>query len=173
MALSMHDFTSLMLAQLTKCSKKCYGISNSKSIASIPFDYKERIENILCEDNGWKEEFSILIDVKEYFKDHFYWEEKLAKEIQKIGNEVGKEMYFDIISEYIVIEFNTKDIELILNKFDIETNNVMRHFTSVMVSHIYSRRHKEEIFDHSARTTAKMHNLWEESLKQGIMYYKE
>ena len=63
--LSLNDFTILMLATMA---------NNNEGIASIPADYKQRIENILCSDNGWKEKFSILINLDDYFEDHFSWE---------------------------------------------------------------------------------------------------
>ena len=58
--------------------------------AVIPVDYKQRIENILCAENGWKEKFSILIDTDEYFQDHFAWEQKLAIQIKNILQQIGK-----------------------------------------------------------------------------------
>ena len=46
--LFLNDFTVLMLATMA---------NNNEGIASIPADYKQRIENILCSDNDGRKNF--------------------------------------------------------------------------------------------------------------------
>ncbi|MBQ9279903.1 MAG: hypothetical protein IJ215_02490 [Clostridia bacterium] len=165
MALSIHAFAKLMLAQLAKNTKKISGKKPKRYVANIPFNYRERIENILCTDNGWKEKFSVLIDIDEYFDDHFWWEEKLAQEILNVVRNLGKEINFDIISEYMSISLNPEEIENILKQYDKDITKIMEHFVAIMIDRIYTRRHKEEFVDHSARSVAKMHELYEQSVR--------
>ena len=160
MALSIHDFAELMLAMLAKSSESVFTKDNVQyNIIYIPFNYRERIENILCADNGWKEKFSTLINVDEYFEDHFWWEERLASEIINFAKARKKDISCDIYTEHIIIIFTETEIKEILYRFDTENIKQMRHFTALMVSRIYGRRHKEQIFDHSAKSVAKMKKM--------------
>ena len=99
--LSLNDFTILMIATLANNSRFIDFANRDKRIAVIPVDYKQRIENILCADNGWKEEFSILINVDEYFEDHFAWEHQLALEIKIVLQQMGKNFEYDFVYDSI------------------------------------------------------------------------
>ncbi len=164
MALSINAFTKLMLAQLAKNPKRLSGKKSKRYVANIPFNYRERIENILCADNGWKEKFSVLIDIDDYFDDHFWWEEKLSQEIMNVVSELGKKINFDIISEYMSVSLNSDEIEYILKQYDKDITKIAEHFFAIMIDVHYSRRHKEEFVDYSARSVAKMHEIYEKKL---------
>ena len=168
MALELHDFACLMLAQLALNDSSVSNKPKTKFNVSLPFNYRDCIENILCADNGWKEEFSILIDMTDYFEDHFWWEERLSTEIIKIANRMNKHIEYDLKDERIMLEFDENEISKICSRFSIIELALMNHFVSLVMDSIYSRRHKEEIFDYSARTTAKMHMLYRMSMEQGI-----
>ena len=161
MALLLHDFAKLMLARLAKETRVINFYHPEEKVASIPFDYRERIQNILCEDNGWEEEFAVLIKISEYFDDHFYWEQRLAEEILAVTQELNKKLEFDIVREYMTITFHSNEIQEITEDFDESIVNTMDHFVSLIISGLYSRRHREQIFDHTARSVAKMHERWE------------
>ena len=162
--LTIYNFTKLMLLILAQRGSSC----KNKKIFIIPFNYRERIENILCTDNGWRKRFSCLIDINEYFDDHFYWEEDLAKTIKNVVEEYGSEITFDIVNENMSIAFEKEKIQDGLKQYDNFIIDRMKHFASVMMSHIYSRHYKEEFVDYSSRSSAKMRELNEKRIQNQI-----
>ena len=167
MALSIHDFTRLFLAKMADNSIAINFNKPEDKYAEIPFNYRERIENILCTDNGWKEEFSALIDTNEYFEDHFYWERIFADELLKIAKEFKKDFKFDIVSEYISVVFSTKEIKRILSIYDSRIVELMDHFVNLVIDVIYSREFQEQFTDYTARSREKMHVI---NYKQKMLY---
>ncbi|MBE5806563.1 MAG: hypothetical protein E7313_07675 [Clostridiales bacterium] len=169
--LEIKDFVYLMLMKLADNSQ----IMNSKSqkIVAIPSNYKQVIENILCSDNGWKNKFSQLIDIEEYFDDHFFWERKLANTLKKILQELNKTYRYDLISDNIFIEFSQMEIDEIMKKYqNEEINDNMDHFTNLLVDYIYTREYQERFTDYSARTIQKMKDLNSEKMNQEREYTK-
>lgn len=69
--LPIEEFVMVLLATLANESKMIDLDNRDKKIVSLPSNYKQIIENILCAENKWKEIFSILIDIEDYFDDHF------------------------------------------------------------------------------------------------------
>lgn len=66
-AMELKNFAYLMLACLSK-ERQIYSTVNTEQIIIfIPINYKQVIEEILCENNGWKDKFSTLINMEEYF----------------------------------------------------------------------------------------------------------
>ncbi len=159
MALTLHAFVLLFLAKLADNSLSIdYRQLNIKS-ANIPFNYRERIENILCANKSWRDNFAVLINLKEYFEDHFFWEEELANEILNVVNELGKKIDFNIVSEYMSIDFSEKEISDILKRFDKYTVSQMDHFVNLLLDAIYSREYLETFFDYSARSRKKISTI--------------
>ena len=158
--LSLNDFTILMIATLADNSKFIDLANRDKRIAVIPVDYKQRIENILCAENGWKEEFSILINIDEYFDDHFAWEQQLATQIKAVIERLGKNFEYDFLGDSINISFIQKEIDFILSNYkDENMKNIMNHFTSLLSDFIYSRTFQEEFHDYSSRSVQYMKKL--------------
>ena len=158
--LSLNDFTILMIATLADNSKFIDFANRDKRIAVIPVDYKQRIENILCAENGWKEEFSILINIDEYFEDHFAWEQQLATQIKAVIERLGKNFEYDFLGDSINISFIQKEIDFILSNYkDENMKNIMNHFTSLLSDFIYSRTFQEEFHDYSSRSVQHMKKL--------------
>ena len=158
--LSLNDFTILMIATLADNSKFIDFANRDKRIAVIPVDYKQRIENILCAENGWKEEFSILINTDEYFEDHFAWEQQLATQIKAVIERLGKNFEYDFLGDSINISFIQKEIDFILSNYkDENMKNIMNHFTSLLSDFIYSRTFQEEFHDYSSRSVQYMKKL--------------
>ena len=158
--LSLNEFTILMIATLADNSKIIDWENRDKRIAVLPVDYKQRIENILCAENGFKEKFSILIDIEEYFQDHFSWEEQLAIQIKNFLQRMGKDFEYDFVMDSIRISFTQKEIGLILSNY--RNNNIkkiMRHFTSVMSDNIYTREFQEHFYDYNSRSVLYMKRL--------------
>lgn len=93
--LNINDFVYLLLATLAQEPRIIDLKDKSKKIISLPIQYKQIIENILCADNGWKEEFSILIDTEEYFENHFIWEQKLALALKQALINLNKTFEYD------------------------------------------------------------------------------
>lgn len=158
--LSLRDFTILFIASLADNSKIIDLLDRDKMVAVLPVDYKQRIENILCTENGWKERFSVLIDIDEYFQDHFVWEQKLAMEIKNILQEMGKSFEYDFIRDNINISFTRKEINLMLSNYkDDNIKKIMTHFVSLISNCIYTREYQEEFHDYSSRSVKYMRKL--------------
>ena len=158
--LTLSDFTILMIATLADNSKVIDLINRDNRVAVIPVDYKQRIENILCAENGWKEEFSILINIDEYFEDHFAWEQQLAMQIKNVIERLGKNFEYDFLRDSINISFSQKEVDFILSNYrDEKVKNIMDHFTSLLSDLIYSRRFQEKFQDYSSRSVQYMKKL--------------
>lgn len=159
-ALNLNDFTYLMLATLAQESKIIDLRDKTKKTISLPIHYKQIIENILCADNGWKEEFSILIDTQEYFDDHFDWERRLSSTIRQILIDLNKSFEYDIIYDRLLITFTQDEVDTIMLRYpDEELKNIMNHFTNLLVAYIYTREFQEEFYDYSAVSVKKMHDM--------------
>lgn len=53
-AMELKDFVYLMLASLSE-NRQIYSLENQEHIMiSFPIEYKQIIEEILCENNGWR-----------------------------------------------------------------------------------------------------------------------
>ena len=151
--LSLNDFTILMLATMA---------NNNEGIASIPADYKQRIENILCSDNGWKEKFSILINLDDYFEDHFSWEKQLGIEIKSFVELLRKNPKYDFLKDSINISFTTEEINNILLKIKDDFNSAMNFFVALLTDYIYSREYQENFNDYSSKSVQYMKKITED-----------
>lgn len=159
-ALDINDFVYLLLATLAENPKISDLKDRSKKIISLPVQYKQIIENILCADNGWKEEFSILIDTEEYFDDHFAWEQNLALALKQSLIDLNKTFEYDFEYDSLLISFTQDEINMILSQYpDEEVRNIMDHFANLLVDYIYTRKYQEEFHDYYASAVRKMHNM--------------
>lgn len=155
-ALSLRDFTILLLTEMAKQSNR---IDKDNRIAMLPVDYKMRIENILCAENGWKDKFSVLIDIDTYFDNHFSWENQLAVQINQLLQQTGKSFEYDFVNDTINICFTQKEIDLILSYYNDDIKSVMKHFAGLITSYIYTREYQEQFNDYSARSVKYMKKL--------------
>jgi len=154
--LSLRDFTILMIASLANNSKSSVTNPNKK-IAVIPVDYKQRIENILCAENNWKDIFSEVIDTDLYFQDHFAWEQELAVQIEHVLQTMGKEFEYDFVHDSINIPFSQKEIDFILSNY--KNNHIkmmMKQFTALIGDYIYTREFQEEFHDYNSSSVQYM-----------------
>ena len=159
--LEINDFTTLLLGTLAQESL-IFDLNNpNQKIAFLPFSYKQIIENILCAENGWKEEFSSLIDIEEYFDDHFAWEHKLTYEIQEVLNTLNKKLEIDLKYDRLLITFTQEELNLILAKYPKVIKNKMNHFANLLTGYIYTREYQEKFNDFYATSVAKMHDRYE------------
>ena len=162
-ALSLKQFTYLMLASMAENSTIIDLKRPNIKICALPSNYKQCIENILCAPNRWKEIFSKLIDVEKYFDDHFAWERELSKNIKQVLTELKKEIKYDLRSDNLLIEFKQNEIDAILKQFRMVRQCEMKHFSNLITSGMYQRWHQHEIFDHSAKAIAKMKEIKEKT----------
>ena len=150
--LSLKEFAILLIVTLADNSKAIDFINRDNKIATIPVDYKQRIENIMCAGNGWRDRFSVLIDIGEYFEDHFAWEEELALQIKNALQQMNKNFEYDFVGDSINISFSQREIDLILSNYkDENIRNIMNHFAALLSDSIYSRIFQEEIQDRTPR----------------------
>lgn len=167
--LSMEDFTILMLGMLAKNSKLKDLNNPDNKIACLPFNYKQIIENILCANNAWKDKFSLLINIDDYFYDHFSWEMSLSFMIEEVLKKFDKEIKCDFVNDLFKIEFSSAEVNDILNKYNNEyLLDTMNHFTSLLTDYIYTRHFQERFCDYSARAVKKMHDLYDADINEDI-----
>jgi hypothetical protein len=159
-ALSLNRFAILLIVTLANNSKVIDLINRDNRVAVIPVDFKQRIENILCAENGWKDRFSVLIDTDKYFDDHFAWEQQLALQIKNVLQQMNKKFEYDFVRDSINISFSQKEIDEILSHFkDDNVKNIMNHFASLISDYIYTREFQEQFHDYSSRSVQYMKKL--------------
>lgn len=164
-SLPIEEFVTLLLATLANESKMIDLDNRDKKIVSLPSNYKQIIENILCAENGWKEEFSILIDTEQYFDDHFGWEMELALTFENVLKELNKDAHYDFLMDRLLISFNQSEIDMIIDRYQDEfLKNTIDHFASLLTSYIYTRDFQEKFSDYSALAVQKMKKLNEEKI---------
>lgn len=158
--LTLKDFSILLITMLANNSKIIDLINQDNKVAVLPVDFKQRIENILCAENGWKEKFSVLIDTEDYFDDHFAWEKKLGLEIKKTLEQMDKKYEYDFEIDSIKIPFTQKEIDLILSQYkDDNVKRVMEHFSNLINDYIYTREFQEQFNDYNSRSVQYMKKL--------------
>ena len=158
--LDIYDFVLLLLATLAQNSRIIMLEDKNKKVVSLPVQYKQIIQNILCADNNWREKFSILIDTEEYFKDHFMWEQKLSLALKKVLSDFNKTCVYDFEDDKISIFLTPNEINKILFLYqDEELKSTMDHFANLLVDYIYTREFQEKYHDYYASSVSKMHNL--------------
>ena len=172
--LTLKQFTYLFIATMAEQSKIIQLDPNKKDIleCAIPATYKQNIQNIMCEQNGWAEKFSNLIDVEQYFDNHFLWEDMLSLQIKEALETLGKNYVYDFSSDSIRIEFTKREVEAILKKFPKSVKENMDHFARLVGDFIYTRQYSEQYHDNSARSTKYMHELSEKRYKEPAEFEK-
>jgi hypothetical protein len=138
--MDIKDFAYLLLAMMANKSKKINLLDKNIKTLSLPCSYKETIEKIIGENVGWRESFSVLIDVEEYSYNNYAWEEKFSKCLKEILKEMGKKVEYDLVYDRIEVEFKQEEIDKILEKYtDEKINNKMDHFTNLLASQCFTR----------------------------------
>lgn len=155
--LEINEFVDLMLATMAEASRITDPKFPTDKKISLPTNYKQRIENILCSGNNWKNRFSQLINIDEYFSDHFEWESKLAKTLKNKLIKAGKIAEYSFETDSLLITISKKEIDKIYERFpDNNLRSAMKHFTSLLQDFIYTREFQERFYDYSADAVAKM-----------------
>lgn len=153
-ALDLSDFVKMLLITLASTSK------SDQKVAYLPTNYKQIIQNIICADNDWKDEFSLLIDMDEYFEDHFSWELNLSIALKESLEELKKTVKYNFEKDALEINFTKTELDLMMKKYDDKSViNVMNHFASLLVSKIYTREFQEDFYDYNAISVLKMKEL--------------
>lgn len=139
-AMDIKDFTYLLLAMLADKSKVINLKDKSVRTISLPNTYKESIEKIMYQGNGWEKDFSILIDTEEYFANHYNWEDKFSRCLKEVLKELDKKVEYDVVNDRIYIDFKQEEIDNILVRFqDEETNDKMDHFSNLVTDFSFTR----------------------------------
>ena len=107
----------------------------------ILIDYKNRIVDVLCENDGWRQKFYPLIDTLEYFKDHFKREDKLTTSLKNYTSRAE----LDFESDSIKFKFSFNEIDSIEKQYDYSQVELMNHFADLLVSYIFDREYKEYV----------------------------
>ena len=160
--LSLKNLSLGLMASIAEESPIIYYKQPDRKACVLPASFKQNIQNIMCADNGWLEEFSELINVEDYLDDHFGWELEFATTLEKTIEELGKTFKYDLKRDSITIEFTAKEVEEILSKFPNKTRNVLNHFSRLVRDRIYTREYLERFHDYSALSVQRM-KTWNEA----------
>lgn len=159
-AIDLKDFTYLMLITLARKTQIIDFINPDKKYACLPVNYKQIIENILCEDNGWREKFSVLINTEEYFNNHFEWETRLSEKIVETLKDLNKSYEYDFELDRIIITFTTQEIDSIMEQYEDENiKHHMDHFVNLLTDYIYTREYQEKFYDESHQAVLVMRKI--------------
>lgn len=146
--IDMQHFVEITLASLANKSQDFYFYKTNKKTAYLPINYKNIIENIMYEANGWGIRFSPLINIKTYYENQLDWEIKLANQINKYLNTHDKQISIDLENDYYKIEFQDEEINQIMAEYDDDFLNIVDHFTNLLKDQLnndraYQLREKE------------------------------
>lgn len=158
----MKHFVMLLLVDMARKSPITYFDGRKTKTACLETDYKRIIEEIMYEGHGWGIKFAEFIDIANYYEYQIEWEEKLAKTIKEVCDELGKELRLDIEYEYIEIDFTKEEIENIRSHYDQHILETMDHFSNLMYSPVFRRKFKMETREmnrKSARWDSEMEDL--------------
>lgn len=172
--LNLNDFVYLMLAHLASNSPIIDLNNPSNKYICLPATYKQIIENILYAKNGWYNDFSSLINMDEYFEDHFLWEQQMSEELKNVLNNLDKKMEYDFERDNILIIITENELSEIRKKYNNEEiNNKMDHFTNLLTSYTYTREYQKNIANNSSATAKKQESKIKlkilEKVKQKIL----
>ena len=168
--IEIEDFVNLLLVMLANKKSRTDLNDKNKRIVKLPANYKQIIENILCADNNWKDIFSDLINIDEYFDDHFAWEIKLTKTLKETLIKMNKSIEYEFESDSLLITFTTEEIKEIMSRYsDEELTKPMARFVTLLTDYIYTREFQERHYDYYASSVKKMHNLWEEKINDDLV----
>ncbi len=154
--MDMQNFVMLLLADLANKSPVF-----SQNIACLPVDYKQRMQEIMYEENGWGIRFSKLIPIEIYYENQKEYEQKLGLALQEALRQLGKETDYDFVSDCLKISFTQGEIEQIKNRYDPETLEIMDHFSNLLQDYSFSR---------NARLEQKMGNRFQQKAQENYRH---
>lgn len=163
--IDIKNFMMLLLADLASKSP-IYHIGNvDLKTACLRTNYKEIIENIMYQENGWGIKFATLIDIYSYYEFQQEWETKLGTAFDIVLSKLNKKVRLDFENDIIEVEFTTEEIMDIKSQYDRETLIVMDHFSNLMSAPIFTRDHKLTKKSMEMERARYMHKLEELSLR--------
>lgn len=145
--LPIKDFARLLLATMAVQTPIIQLNPTKKDVlvCSLPANYKQNIEDVLCDVTDYAKKFSNLIDVEEYFTDHFRWESKLTQNIKEVLKDQQKPYSYDLTTDTIRVEYNQKEAEAIINAYP----KTITHNMETLARHICDRRHTREYIENN------------------------
>lgn len=161
--LTKKQFICLLLAKLAEKTPIIQAKPKNKDIlvCCLPARYKQNIQNIMCEQNGWTEKFSNLIDVEEYFENHFVWETKISNTLEDVLQELNKSYKYNFYYDRIEITFTQEEVDAIYKKFTKPVIENMDHFANLVGDYTYTREFQENFRFQDDRSVKFMHDLSE------------
>lgn len=169
--IDMKHFVLLLLADLASKSPIIYLDGRNQKTACLDTNYKERIADIMYQENSWGIKFATLIDIYSYYEFQSDWERKLGKTIKKVLQELNKEFIYDFENDRIMINFTKEEIENIKNNFDVEVLNNMDHFTNLINNSCFTRTVKLETKEMDRNQERYMYHM--KDLELRTMYSKK
>ncbi len=169
MAITIHDFARLFLAKMAIHS--VFVNETFLKSALIPLDYRKRIKKLLYSALKWNKDFTMLIDLDEYFRDCSTWLQKLSVELLNVATELGKTFCVDLVSEHMSISFSQNELQSIFDDFDDSINSLMGRFVAL----ILNPKKCKKVSTHTAPASTKKDNITPEVNKTSgeIIYGKE
>lgn len=140
--LDLEHFIELLLVILAKKNQSIYFYKPSNLLtATLSTNYKEVIETIMYEENGWGMKFAKLIDITRYYFEQSEWELDLSQAFKKYIKERNKKLNYDFEFDYLEFEYAKEEIERVLVNYDEEIIEVMSHFANLVKDFGANRRY--------------------------------
>lgn len=135
----MKNFVLLLLADLARKTKIHDFQNPNLKVALLPLEYRDIIEKIMYEENGWGTKFASIIPIYYYYENQREWECKLGKMIKSVLNEENLEHDFDLEYNCIRVYFTEDRINEIRSKSDSMLLEVIDHFSYLISSCLFDR----------------------------------
>lgn len=128
--INLNDFAILFLTSLGKNK-------DDNFLITLPFKYKEYIENIVYNNIFWQERFYLLLDNNEYTKDQVRFEQNLSRYISNIMKErTSINLENDTFEISIPNEEISEIIKLYIDRIPnfIEIYSIMIRFSKLIIN---------------------------------------
>lgn len=136
--ISIKRFAELFLASMAEKNN-----NNGVYKLKLYLDYKNAIEEILYDENGWASYFSEIIDIYTYYEAQLEWEEELGRNIKEVIIESKKPISYSFEKDYFEMGYTKEEIDYIKNMYDKDTLNQMNSFTNLVIS--FSNKREKEL----------------------------
>lgn len=156
-------FVALLLADLASKSPITYFDEREIKTTCLNTRYKEIIENIMYQENGWGITFAELINIHSYYESQSDWEREFGTKLNEFVTKMGKEVKYNFITDNIEIDFTEKEINTIKGLFDEETLKNIDHFTTLINDPEFNRKQVLE-----KKEIARGISRWKHKIKRGL-----
>lgn len=132
------DFSNMFLYTLCNMSENVNGENSSFLEIELPYRFKDTILCLVTKDVESMTKYSNLIDMEDYFRGG--WELYFSKCLDKLVNEVGDKIEYNLERNTIILRVNVSNVEKLYNsKYSSFYYDTMKNLVNNLYELIYSR----------------------------------